>query len=159
MACLQFGTKPLSEPMLANCQLEHWEQIQLKFSSNATVLVQGCWFENVICQMTTILSRPIISINTSLFVGPYSTMSPVCMVGDFLSVGRNFQMLGKYFEYNLLQLCVDFFSAKNKQSSGQGILKLFDFLICELIKSKLSTATFFQGSFWVWAQPMREGVT
>ena len=28
-----FGAKPLSEPMLAHCQLDHWEQILVKFKS------------------------------------------------------------------------------------------------------------------------------
>ena len=32
MACRLFGAKPLSEPMLAYCQLDIWEQISLKSS-------------------------------------------------------------------------------------------------------------------------------
>ena len=32
MACCLFGTKPLSEPMLAFCELDPWEQTSVKFS-------------------------------------------------------------------------------------------------------------------------------
>ena len=32
MACRLFGTKPLPEAMLANCQWDSWEQISMKFS-------------------------------------------------------------------------------------------------------------------------------
>ena len=33
MACCLFSTKPLSKPVLANCQLESWEHISMKFES------------------------------------------------------------------------------------------------------------------------------
>ena len=33
MACRLSGAKPLPEPMLQNCQLDHWEQTFLKFES------------------------------------------------------------------------------------------------------------------------------
>ena len=33
MACRLFGAKPLSEPMLAYCQLDSWEQFSVKFES------------------------------------------------------------------------------------------------------------------------------
>ena len=31
MACRQFGAKPLSKPMLGDCQLDPWEQISVRF--------------------------------------------------------------------------------------------------------------------------------
>ena len=33
IACRLFGAKPLPEPMLPHCQLDHWEQTSVKFES------------------------------------------------------------------------------------------------------------------------------
>ena len=40
MARHLFGAKPLSEPMLAYCYLDHWEQISMKFNPNKTIFVK-----------------------------------------------------------------------------------------------------------------------
>ena len=48
MACRLFGAKPLPEPMLAYCQLDHWEQISVKFELEK---IQENAFQNVISQI------------------------------------------------------------------------------------------------------------
>ena len=53
MACRLTSAKPLSEPMLEYCKLEHWS-----FHLNTTILIQENAFENVVWEMTAILSRP-----------------------------------------------------------------------------------------------------
>ena len=39
MACRLFDTKPISEPMLEYCQLDHWEQTLVKFYSNSNIFI------------------------------------------------------------------------------------------------------------------------
>ena len=58
MACRLFGTKPLSELMLAYCQLGLWEQIQWNFNQNSNIFIKENEFENVIRKIATIFSRP-----------------------------------------------------------------------------------------------------
>ena len=58
MACRLAGTKPLSEPMLEYCQLDHWEQTSVKFKSQFNQFVGEIAFENVVCEVAAILSRP-----------------------------------------------------------------------------------------------------
>ena len=49
MVCRLFGTKPLSEPMLPNCQLDPWEQISVKiWVGFLYVSVKKNSFENVV---------------------------------------------------------------------------------------------------------------
>ena len=50
MACRLLGAKPLPEPMLANCQLDSWQQISVKFYRYSTIFIQENAFENVVCQ-------------------------------------------------------------------------------------------------------------
>ena len=50
MAWHRIGTKPLSEPMLADCQLDIWEPNKIFVQENS--------FENVVCKMVAILSEP-----------------------------------------------------------------------------------------------------
>ena len=56
MACHLFGTKPLPEPMLTNCQLQSQEQTAVKFKSKYKVFIDENAFDNV-CKITAILSR------------------------------------------------------------------------------------------------------
>ena len=58
MAGRLFGAKPLSEPMLPDCQLDPKEYISEKCISNSKVFIQENALENVICEMAAILSRP-----------------------------------------------------------------------------------------------------
>ena len=57
MACRLFGAKPLSEPMLPCCQLDHEDHISVKFYSNSKVLIHENAVENVVCKMAAIVSR------------------------------------------------------------------------------------------------------
>ena len=45
---LSDGTRPLSEPMLANCQLDPWEQISVKFPPKFVVCCPENATENVV---------------------------------------------------------------------------------------------------------------
>ena len=56
MACHLFGAKPLSEPMLLYCQLDHKEHISVEFYLK--VFTQENALENVVCEKAAILSRP-----------------------------------------------------------------------------------------------------
>ena len=56
--CL-FGTKPLSEPMLS--YIVNWtfrNKLQWNFDQNLNIFIQEIAFENAICEMAAILSRP-----------------------------------------------------------------------------------------------------
>ena len=56
MACRLFGAKPLSETMLAYCQLYPNEHISKKFLFEIQkVFIQENAFENAICRMATIV--------------------------------------------------------------------------------------------------------
>ena len=46
MACGLFGAKPLFDPMLVYCQLDHWEQISVTFLSKYKIFIQENAFEN-----------------------------------------------------------------------------------------------------------------
>ena len=47
MACRLAGAKPLSEPMLEYCQLDHWEKLEWKLNQNLYILIHENAFENV----------------------------------------------------------------------------------------------------------------
>ena len=51
MACRLFGTKPLPEPMLADCQLDAQEQTSVKFESKYKLFIDENAFQNVFCQI------------------------------------------------------------------------------------------------------------
>ena len=57
MTCRLYGSKPLPEPMLLYCQLDHWEQTSVKYKSKYKAFIQENAFENVVCEMAVILSR------------------------------------------------------------------------------------------------------
>ena len=54
VACHLFGTKPLPEPMLTNCQLDPKEQTSVEFKSKYMIFIHKNAFENVICEMAAI---------------------------------------------------------------------------------------------------------
>ena len=58
MACRLDDAKPISEPMLESCWWDPWEQNQRNFNSNWNIFIQENAFENIICEMASILSRP-----------------------------------------------------------------------------------------------------
>ena len=68
MACRLVGAKPLSEPLLEYCELDHWEQKSVKWTignknqwnlnRNSNIFIQENAFENIVWKMTAILSRP-----------------------------------------------------------------------------------------------------
>ena len=53
-----FVAKPLSEPMLGYCQLDPKEQTYENFNTNSYIFIHENAFENVLCEMAAILSRP-----------------------------------------------------------------------------------------------------
>ena len=57
MACRLFGAKPLSKPLLGYCQLQHKEQISVKFNQNSKLFFHENASENIVGKMATILSR------------------------------------------------------------------------------------------------------
>ena len=60
MVCRLFGAKPLSEPMMTYCQLDHKEHISIKYHLNSKVFIQENSFENILCEMATILSLALM---------------------------------------------------------------------------------------------------
>ena len=54
MAFRLFGAKPLSEPMLTNCQLQLKDPNALDFNRNSVLLKNV--FENAVCKMAAHLS-------------------------------------------------------------------------------------------------------
>ena len=57
MACRLFGAKPLPEPMLTYFQLNPYEQTTVKFAFKYIFFIVENAFENVVCEMSDILSR------------------------------------------------------------------------------------------------------
>ena len=55
MAGRLVGAKPLPEPMMNYCQLDHWEHISVKFESEYTISQSWNVFQNVVCKMAAIL--------------------------------------------------------------------------------------------------------
>ena len=61
MVCHMTTTKPLSEPMMVYCQLDHREQkLQWNLNRSTTVFIQGNGLKTVICIMVAILSWGLI---------------------------------------------------------------------------------------------------
>ena len=58
MACRLIGAKPLSAPMLIYRLSDPLEQISMKFKSKLEIFYSIYTFENVVCEMGVILSRP-----------------------------------------------------------------------------------------------------
>ena len=56
MACLLFGAKPLSEPMLEYWTL--WNKLQWNLNQNLNIFIDENVFENDVCEIAAILSRP-----------------------------------------------------------------------------------------------------
>ena len=51
MACCLFGTKPLPEPMMTNCQYDPEEKFQWYFNQNSVMFIQGNEFQNEFCKI------------------------------------------------------------------------------------------------------------
>ena len=83
MACRLVGAKPLSEPMLeyANTSLKNKFQWNLK--RNSYTFIQENAFENVVCEMATILSLPQ-SVNALDFLSALNTRrnNHVCFTAE-----------------------------------------------------------------------------
>ena len=58
MAWRLVDTKQLSEPMLEYCKLDPRNKLQWNFNQNSYIYIQENAFENVVCEMLTILSQP-----------------------------------------------------------------------------------------------------
>ena len=58
MACRLFGTKPLSEPVLEFVNWNLRKQLQRNLKRNFYIFIHEYAFENVVCKMAGILSRP-----------------------------------------------------------------------------------------------------
>ena len=61
MACRLDGAQPLSEPMLEYCYIVNWtlwNKFQWNFNRNSNIFIQENAFENIVCEMSAILSRP-----------------------------------------------------------------------------------------------------
>ena len=58
MGCHLSGAKPLPEPILPYCKLDHWEQTSVKFELKLNkIVIRENAFESVVCEMEAILSR------------------------------------------------------------------------------------------------------
>ena len=57
MACRLFGAKPLPEPMLTYCQLDHWERLPMEFESKYKFFIHENAFKAVVCERVAIFSR------------------------------------------------------------------------------------------------------
>ena len=57
-ACCLFGAKPLFEPMLAYCLLDHKKHISTKFYLKIEIAIWENALKIFICQMSAILTRP-----------------------------------------------------------------------------------------------------
>ena len=57
MVCRLLGAKPLSDAMLAYCQLDPWELISVKFYQNTTIVIENSELEKVACKLAAILYR------------------------------------------------------------------------------------------------------
>ena len=80
MACRLFSVKPLSKPMLGYCQLDHLEQTSWNVDQNTTLFIHENTYENIVCEMTAIVSRgdeckKEINFITFLFVSWLETIS------------------------------------------------------------------------------------
>ena len=58
MAWCLFGAKQLSKSMLEFCQLYPWKKTSVKLYRYLYLFIKDNAFENVVCQMVPILSRP-----------------------------------------------------------------------------------------------------
>ena len=56
MACHGLCAKTFSEPMLAFCEMIHWEQISVKLNENTTFFIQQNELKNIVCNVEVILS-------------------------------------------------------------------------------------------------------
>ena len=56
MACRLFGAKPISKPILGYCQLATWDENSGKFQSKYNFFIPDNAYENIICEMVSILS-------------------------------------------------------------------------------------------------------
>ena len=57
-ACCMTGAKPLSEPVLGYSDWTLRNKLQWNFNRNSNIFIQEHTFENVVCEMACILSRP-----------------------------------------------------------------------------------------------------
>ena len=55
MACRLHGAKPLPEPVLTYCQLDHWEQLPMKLESKNKIFFYENVFEAVVCEIAAML--------------------------------------------------------------------------------------------------------
>ena len=58
LICHLIGTKQSSEPILAYCWLEYWEQVFVKYESKSIDFIRENQFEYVVCKTAAILFRP-----------------------------------------------------------------------------------------------------
>ena len=58
MICCLFSAKPSSKPMLISCQVDHWEQIAVKFQLRYQHFPSAKRFENVVCGTVAIWCSP-----------------------------------------------------------------------------------------------------
>ena len=57
MACCLLDTRPLSEPMLEYCKLDHRTKCSENSNQNITIFTQENGFENIVCKTAVISSR------------------------------------------------------------------------------------------------------
>ena len=61
MACRLVGAKPLSEPVLKYCKLDHQEKkLQWNINQNSYISIEENEIENVVCDMFAIFSASIV---------------------------------------------------------------------------------------------------
>ena len=77
MACRLFGAKPLSEPILPYCQLDHEEHISVKFYLKN----QNFSFKEMPLKLSSAKRRPFISTQYDKYRSHYNSGSPVNIQG------------------------------------------------------------------------------
>ena len=61
MACCLAGAKPLSKSVMEYCKLNSWEKpLEWNFYQNSYIFIEENAFENVVCELASILSFPQI---------------------------------------------------------------------------------------------------
>ena len=90
MACRLVGAKPLSKPMRGYCFWTIRNKLQWNFNRNSYILIQENAFENVVCDMVAIMSRP-----QSINMVPRCTY--FCLLIFYLLPIHNFPFHSKYF--------------------------------------------------------------
>ena len=68
MVCRLLGAKPLSDAMLAYCQLDPWELISVKFYQNTTIVIENSELEKVACKLSDLNKKYLNNYSLHVFI-------------------------------------------------------------------------------------------